>query len=254
MSGEDRDCPESNDELPRMSLLDHLDELRRRILVAVLAVFVGFLVSWFFAKPIFNWLSVPLVQFLPEGEKLAFTSLIDPFMLYIKVALLAGIFIASPVVLWQVWLFIAPGLYSRERRVAVPFLLATTFFFLAGGYFGYQVAFPMVCRFLLDVGSEFRQVITVREYFSMASKVILGMGLVFEMPVLILFFARLGVVTHRFLLKQFRYAVLGIFVIAAVITPTPDIATQSVFAVPMIALYLLGVLVAWIFGKRAAAG
>lgn len=253
MRGEEREPTAGDDELPRMSLLDHLDELRRRIGVAALAVFVGFLACWYFAKPIFNWLSIPLTQFLPEGEKLAFTGLIDPFMLYIKVALLAGIFLASPVVLWQVWLFIAPGLYSRERRIAIPFLVATTFFFVAGGYFGYKVAFPMVCRFLLDVGSEFRQVITVREYFSMASKVILGMGLVFEMPVMILFLARLGVVTHRFLLKQFRFAVLGIFIVAAIITPTPDIATQSVFAVPMIALYLLGVLVAWLFGKRPPA-
>lgn len=253
MRGEEREPAAGDDELPRMSLLDHLNELRRRIGVAMLAVFVGFLACWYFAKPIFNWLSIPLTQFLPEGEKLAFTGLIDPFMLYIKVALLAGIFLASPVVLWQVWLFISPGLYSRERRIAIPFLLATTFFFVAGGYFGYKVAFPMVCRFLLDVGSEFRQVITVREYFSMASKVILGMGLVFEMPVLILFLARLGVVTHTFLLKQFRFAVLGIFVTAAIITPTPDIATQSVFAVPMIALYMLGVLVAWLFGRRPPA-
>ncbi len=253
MNREARRSDASDDELPRMSLLDHLDELRRRIGVSALAVFGGFLACWYFAKPIFNWLSVPLTQFLPEGEKLAFTGLIDPFMLYIKVALLAGIFLASPVVLWQVWLFIAPGLYKSERRIAIPFLLATTVFFVAGGYFGYRVAFPMVCRFLLEVGSEFRQVITVREYFSMASKVILGMGLVFEMPVMILFLARLGVVTHRFLLKQFRFAVLGIFVVSAIITPTPDIATQSVFAVPMIVLYLLGVLVALLFGKRSPA-
>lgn len=250
MREEQRQPLAAEDELPRMSLLEHLDELRRRLAVSAAAVFVGFLACWYFAKPIFNWLSVPLTQFLPEGEKLAFTGLIDPFMLYIKVALLAGIFVASPVVLWQVWLFIAPGLYRHERRIAIPFLLATTFFFVAGGYFGYKVAFPMVCRFLLEVGSEFRQVITVREYFSMASKVILGMGLVFELPVLILFLARLGVVTHTFLLKQFRFAVLAIFIVAAIITPTPDVATQSVFAVPMIALYLLGVGVAWLFGKR----
>lgn len=250
MRDEEVQSSAADDELPRMSLLEHLDELRRRLAVAAVAVFVGFLTCWYFAKPIFHWLSIPLTQFLPEGERLAFTGLIDPFMLYIKVALLAGIFLASPVVLWQVWLFIAPGLYRHERRIAVPFLLTTTFFFVAGGYFGYKVAFPMVCRFLLEVGSEFRQVITVREYFSMASKVILGMGLVFELPVLILFLARLGVVSHTFLLRQFRFAVLGIFVVAAVITPTPDIATQSVFAVPMIALYLLGVGVAWLFGRR----
>ena len=238
------------EDLPRMSLLEHLEELRRRLARALLAILVGFLGCWYFAKPIFAWLSRPLTQFLPAGDKLAFTGLVDPFMLYIKVALLAGIFVASPVVLLQLWLFIAPGLYRKERRVALPFIFFTTAFFLAGGYFGWAVAFPMVCRFLLKVGEDFRQVITVNEYFAMASKVILGLGLVFEMPVLILFLARLGVVTHRFLLRQFRYAVLVIFVLAAVITPTPDIATQSVFAVPMIGLYLLGTLVAWAFGKK----
>lgn len=242
--------PANDEDLPKMTLLEHLDELRRRIGVSLIAVLVGFLVCWYFAPKIFAWLAMPLVQFLPEGEKLAFTGLIDPFMLYVKVALLAGIFVASPVVLLQLWLFVAPGLYRHERRVAVPFLVFTTLFFLAGGYFGWAVAFPAVCRFLLSVGKDFRQVITVNEYFSMASKVILGLGLVFELPVLILFLSRLGVVDHRFLLRHFRYAVLAIFVIAAVITPTPDIATQSVFAAPMIVLYLLGVVVAWIFGRR----
>jgi len=241
---------ESEEDLPKMTLLEHLDELRRRLGVALLAVFVGFLVCWYFAKDIFAWIARPLTQFLPAGDKLAFTGLIDPFMLYIKVALLAGIFVASPVVLFELWLFVAPGLYRRERRLLIPFLFFTTLFFVAGGYFGYAVAFPMVCRFLLQVGSDFRQVITVNEYFSMASKVILGLGLVFEMPILILFLARIGVVTHKFLIRHFRYAVLAIFILAAVITPTPDIATQSVFAVPMILLYLLGVLVAWLFGKR----
>lgn len=242
--------PGEEEELPKMTLLEHLDELRRRIAVSLAAVFVGFLVCWYFAPAIFAWLALPITQFLPEGEKLAFTGLIDPFMLYVKVALLAGVFVASPVVLYQVWLFVSPGLYRRERRIVAPFVLVTTVFFLAGGYFGWAVAFPAVCRFLLAVGKDFRQVITVNEYFSMASKVILGLGLVFELPVLILFLARLGVVTHRFLLRHFRYAVLAIFIVAAVITPTPDVATQSIFAVPMIVLYLLGVLVAWIFGKR----
>ena len=241
------------EELARMTLLEHLDELRRRIAWSLLAIVAGFLVCWSFAKPIFAWLERPILQFLPEGERLAFTGLIDPFMLYVKVGLLAGVFAASPVVLHQVWLFIAPGLYRSERRVVVPFVLFTTFFFLLGGYFGYAVAFPMVCRFLLEVGAEFRQVITVNEYFSMASKVILGLGVVFELPVLILFLARLGIVDHRFLLRHLRYAVIIIFVLAAVITPTPDVATQSVFAVPMVGLYLIGVLVAWLFGKRKPA-
>lgn len=245
---EDQAAPE---ELPRMTLLEHLEELRKRLLVSLVALFLGFLLCWNWARPIFAFLEKPLTQFLPEGEKLAFTGLVDPFMLYVKVAALAGVFVASPVILHQAWLFLSPALYRNERKIATLFIVVTTVFFALGGYFGYAVAFPMVCKFLLNVGRDFRQVITINEYFSMASKVILGLGLVFELPVVILFLARLGVVTHRMLLRYFRYAVLIVFVIAAIITPTPDIATQSIFAVPMIALYLFGVLVAWIFGKRS---
>lgn len=240
----------NGDDLPRMTLLEHLDELRKRLLWSIVAIFVGFLLCWYWAQPIFRWMSVPITQFLPAGEKLAFTGLVDPFMLYMKVALLAGIFVASPVVLWQFWLFVSPALYKHERRIMVPFVFFTTAFFLAGGYFGYKIAFPMVVRFLLTVGQDFRQVVTINEYFSMASKVILGLGLVFELPVLIMLLARFGIVTAKFLLKYFRFAVLIIFIIAAVITPTPDIPTQCVFALPMIVLYLLGILVAWLFGKK----
>jgi sec-independent protein translocase protein TatC len=171
-------------------------------------------------------------------------------MLYIKVALLSALFVASPFLLLQLWLFLRPGLYQRERRLAVPFVVFTSLFFLAGGLFGYVVAFPMVVNFLLGVGEDFKQVVTIQAYFSMMSKILLGLGLVFEMPMLMFFLARLGVVTAMQLLKGFRWAVLGIFVTAAIITPTPDIATQTVFAVPMILLYLLGVVVAAIFGRR----
>ncbi len=233
-----------------MTLIEHLEELRARLMWSIVAVFVGFLLCWYWAQPIFAWMAMPITQFLPAGEKLAFTGLVDPFMLYMKVALLAGVFVASPVVLWQFWLFVSPALYRHERRLVVPFVTLTTVFFLSGGYFGYKVAFPMVVKFLLSVGKDFRQVITINEYFAMASKVILGLGLVFELPVLIMVLARFGIVTAKLLLKYFRFAVLIIFIIAAIITPTPDIPTQCVFALPMIGLYLLGVLVAWLFGKK----
>ncbi len=236
-------------ELPRMTLLDHLDELRRRILHSAIALFVAFLGCWFVSRQIFEWLAVPINRFLPAGERLAFTALADPFMLYIKVALLAAIFVSSPVILLEVWLFLRPGLYRHERRLAVPFIIFCTIFFVCGGYFGYRVAFPMVVRFLLSVGQDFRPVITVQTYFAMMSKILLGLGLVFEMPMLIFFLARIGVVTARQLLRWLRYAVLAIFIIAAVITPTPDVATQTVFALPMILLYLIGVLVAALFGR-----
>jgi len=243
------DIDEGSEALPRMTLLEHLDELRRRLFSAVITIFVAFLACWYFAPIIFDWLSRPIMRFLPDGELLAFTALADPFLLYIKVALLSAIFIASPVLLTQVWLFLRPGLYQRERRLAFPFIVFTTLFFVAGGYFGYRVAFPMVVKFLLGVGEGFRPVITIQTYFSMMSKILLGLGLVFEMPMLIFFLARLGIVTAGQLLRWFRWAVLMIFVIAAIITPTPDVATQTVFAVPMIALYLLGVVVAWAFGR-----
>ena len=241
---------DSGEELSRMTILEHLEELRKRIMWSIAAVIGGFLLCWYWAEPLFAWMAVPITQFLPAGEKLAFTGLVDPFMLYMKVALLAGIFVASPVILWQFWLFVSPALYRHERSIVVPFVVLTTVFFLSGGYFGYKIAFPMVVKFLLSVGQGFRQVITINEYFSMASKVILGLGLVFELPVLIMVLARFGIVTPKFLLKYFKFAVLVIFIIAAIITPTPDIPTQCVFAIPMIGLYLLGVLVAWIFGKK----
>lgn len=238
------------DELPRMTLLDHLDELRRRILYSVIALFVAFLGSWYFAPTIFGWLERPILDVLPAGEQLAFTELSGPFMLYIKVALLTAIFVASPFLLLQLWMFLRPGLYQRERRLAAPFIIFTTLFFVAGGYFGYLVAFPMVVRFLLGVGQDFKQVVTIGTYFSMMSRILLGLGLVFEMPMLIFFLARLGIVSAGQLIRWFRWAVLLIFVVAAIITPTPDVATQTVFAVPMILLYLLGVLVAALFGKK----
>ena len=170
--------------------------------------------------------------------------------MYFRVALLAGTLAASPILLWQVWLFISPALYRREKRWVFPFVFFGVVFFLSGCAFAYYEAFPLVVGFLIGVGKPFQAVITINEYVSMASKLILGLGLCFEMPILVFFLARLGIVSERWLLSKFKYAVLIIFIIAAVITPTPDIATQCVFALPMIALYLLGIAIAWIFRKR----
>ncbi|HEU5162213.1 MAG TPA: twin-arginine translocase subunit TatC [Thermoanaerobaculia bacterium] len=235
--------------LPRMSFLEHLEELRRRILISVVAVIVAFAVCWSFAPEIFEWLQAPIKPLL-KGETLAYTRLAAPFFLYMKAAFLAGLFLASPVILWQLWRFIAPGLYRRERLYAAPFIIFSTLFFVAGGYFGHRVVLPMAAAFFLELGENFQQVITIDDYFAVASKLILGMGLVFEMPTLIFFLARLGIVTPKFLLKKFKYAVLIIFIIAAIITPTPDPVTQSALAVPMILLYLLGVGIAMLFGKK----
>ena len=239
-----------SEDLPRMTLIEHLDELRRRLVVCLISVLVAFFACWYASPAIFSWLARPIDRYLPEGTSLAFTALADPFMLYVKVALLAAIFVASPVLLTQVWLFLKPGLYRRERRLAIPFIFFTSLFFLAGGLFGYEIAFPMVVKFLLGVGEDFQPVVTIQSYFSTLSKTLLGLGLVFELPMLIFFLARLGLVTAGLLVRWVRWAILVIFIVAAVITPTPDVATQTVFAVPMIVLYFLGVLVAWLFGKK----
>src|SRR2546423_15275292 len=172
-------------------------------------------------------------------------------MLYMKVALFAGVFLASPVILWQLWLFIAPGLYKRERRYAAPFIIFASLFFIAGGYFGYRVLLPGTCAFFLETGRQFKQMIKADEYFSFASTIILATGLVFETPILIFFLARLGIVTPAFLLQKFKYAVVLAFIIAAVVTPTPDMVMQTALALPMIGLYLLGIGIAWAFGKKA---
>jgi len=240
--------PES--ELPKMTFLDHLEELRKRLLVSLIAVAAGFLICWAFAEPIFAKLQEPLVKFFAPGDKLAYTRLTAPFFLYMKVAFFAGLFLASPVILLQLWLFIAPGLYKKERRLAAPFIIFGTLFFIIGGYFGYHYLLPATCSFFVETGKQFKQMVTVDDYFSFASMIILATGVVFETPIIIFFLARLGIVTPAFLLQKFKYAVVLSFIIAAIVTPTPDMVTQSALAIPMILLYLIGVAVAFLFGKK----
>ena len=253
MSATDPAPTGAEEELPRMTFLEHLEELRKRLVVSVLAVAAGFLLCWWRSKEIFHFLSRPVLSALPQGTKLAYTQLTEPFMIYINVALIAGVFLASPVILHQVWLFVAPGLYRHEKKWVAPFIFLSVAFFVGGGYFGYAVGFPMVAQFLVSTGEDFTPVIKIEDYLDLVTKILFGMGLVFETPILIFFLARMGVVTERWLLAKFRYAVLIIFIIAALITPTPDIPTQCAFALPMCALYLLGVLMAWVFKKKPTA-
>ena len=237
-------------DLPRMTFLEHLEELRKRLFVCALAIAAGFLLCWWKAPEIFRILQAPVLEVLPKGTKLAYTQLTEPFMLYINIALLAGVFVASPVILYQIWLFVAPGLYRHEKKWAGPFVVLTCAFFVGGGVFGLKIAFPMVAKFLVSTGEDFMPVLKIDDYLDILSKTLIGMGICFETPIVIFFLARMGVVTEKWLLLKFRYAVLIIFVIAALITPTPDIPTQCAFALPMIALYLLGVLMAWLFKKK----
>jgi sec-independent protein translocase protein TatC len=240
-------------ELRKMSFLEHLEELRKRLIVSFIAIGGAFIGCWYVADRIFIWIQQPLVMFLPPGDqKLAYTHLTEPFMLYMKVAFFSGIFVASPIIMWQVWRFISPGLYKRERRYAAPFIIFASLFFLLGGYFGYRVILPGACAFFVETGKHggFKQMIKVDEYFSFASTLILAAGAVFETPILIFFLARLGVVTPAFLLQKSKWAIVLSFIIAAIITPSPDMVNQTLLAVPMIALYFLGVGVAYVFGKK----
>ena len=244
------DAEEPERELRKMSFLEHLEELRKRLLISILAILGAFLLCWNYADWIFGLLEQPLAKFLPKGGKLVYTTLTEPFMLYMKVAFFGGIFVASPIIMFQLWKFISPGLYKRERRYAAPFIIFATLFFVLGGYFGWRVILPGACDFFLKTGKQFTQMIKADEFFSFASKMILASGLVFETPILIFFLARLGIVTPAFLMQKFKYAIVLAFIIAAIVTPSPDMVNQTLLALPMIALYLLGVGIAWAFGKK----
>jgi len=232
-----------------MTFLEHLDELRKRIFYSIIVLIGAVIPAWFFSKPLYRILAHPVTQFLPEGKKLAFTSLTAPFMLYIKVSFLAAIFLTAPFLFLQLWLFIAPGLYQKEKKYVIPFVLFTTVFFSGGAVFAYFVVFPFACNFFLGLGADFDPVITVDQYFSLALRVILGIALVFEMPTLSFFLAKIGLITAKMMIKYFKYAVLVVFIIAAIITPTPDMVTQSIIAVPMLGLYGISILIALVVGK-----
>ncbi len=235
----------------KMTFLDHLDELRRRIVISVLALVVAFAACFTFAQRIFDFLMTPLRNALPEGGELIATAVPEIFMLYLKMAFFAAIFVASPVLLTQVWLFISPGLYMHEKRFAVPFIFFGTGFFLGGAAFGHYIVFPYAARFLTNFGGESIEILlTVSAVFTFYSKFILGMGAVFEIPTVVFLLSRLGLITPRFLWSKFKYAILIIFIIAAIITPTPDVVTQSLLAFPMIGLYLLSIGIAAVFGKK----
>ncbi len=232
-----------------MSLLEHLEELRKRLTWSIASMAVAFVPCWIWVREIFAFLERPLQEIRP-GEKLVFLGLADPFLLYFKVAALAALFLAAPFILYQLWGFVAPGLYRKEKLYLAPFLLFGTLFFLGGGAFAYYVAFPMAADFLLKMGEGFEMQLAVERYFSFLMTMILGLGMMFELPIVILVLSALGVVTPGFLLRHFRWAVLIIFVVAAIITPTPDIVNLCVFAVPTLLLYLLGIAAAYVMAPK----
>jgi sec-independent protein translocase protein TatC len=226
-----------------MSLLEHLEELRQRLIRGVIGLLMATGMSFLWAPEICRFFAQPIYRFLPPGTKLVFLSVTDPFLLYFRTALIFGAFLVCPYWLWEIWGFVAPGLYPRERRWAGPFVILGWMFFLAGGAFGYTVAFPAAVEFLLQVpGDDFLPMIAADRYYSFLLTILLGLGLMFELPVLLVLLAKLGIVSSRFLFRHFRHAILVIVLVSAVITPTSDLVNLALFAVPTTALYLLGAL------------
>ena len=236
------------EEMIGMSFLQHLDELRRRIIYSSLYVVAGLGVCWGFHERIFAIMQKPIMSALAShhlDQKLVYLNPTDPFNMYLKISFLAGIFVASPFVLYQVWAFIAPGLYRNERRYVMPFMFSTVGLFLAGGYFGYKMVYPTALDFLIAFSGQFTPMITISEYTNLFLTIIGGLGIVFEMPILVFFLALMGILSAGWMWRNFRYSILVIFIIAAIITPTTDIMNMCIFAAPMIVLYLASIGVAW---------
>jgi sec-independent protein translocase protein TatC len=232
----------SNENGARMSFLEHLEELRSRLIRAVLAIFVAFLLCLVFAERVFSLLAAPIARLLPHGSTLIFTALQDPFFIYLKVSFIAGIFVALPYVLYQLWKFVSPGLYDRERKMAVPFITLATLLFYTGALFAYFIVFPAAFKFFLSYQTpELKAMLSIREYVSLVMALMLAFGAVFETPIVIVFLGLLGIFNSGQLKRGRRYFVVIAFVIGAVLTPTPDVINQTLMAVPMLLLYEIGI-------------
>jgi len=232
----------------KMTFLEHLDELRKRIMHSLVSVLITFVVAWIFHEEIFHFLRIPIDRVV---DNLHVTRPTEPFTIYLKVSFVAALFLAIPYILFQVWLFIAPGLYRKEKTYFVPFLMSSTVLFLLGGTFAYFVVLPPALNFLLiEFGKDFVPIITAVEYFNFELIILIGMGAIFQMPVLVAFLSIFGMVTPRFLWKNFRYAFLLIVIVAAILSPTTDPFNLFIWSGPMVLLYLISIMVSWIFKRR----
>ncbi len=232
-----------------MSFLEHLEELRQRLLRSIYSIFATTAFCFYYRDTIYAYLARPLTDALHAmhmPDKLVYTNPVDPFNLYIKLSIMGGIFLASPFILWQLWLFISPGLYRHEKRYVWPFVLLTSGLFLSGGFFAYKLALPKALWFLVEFGQQFQAMVTINEYWDLAISIMLAVGLVFELPVLILLLSVFGIVTPRFLWRNFRYAVLITAVVAAAIVPTNDMASIFVVWIPLVGLYILSIGLSWL--------
>jgi len=235
----------------KLPLTAHLQELRKRLIFSFIAIGVGFALCYTFADSIFNILAAPLMKVMPKGGSLIFISVAEAFFTYMKVAFIAGLILTSPFILYQIWAFVAPGLYQKEKKYVVPFVLGGSFFFAMGVLFGYFVAIPIGFKFLLGYATDFiKPMPSMKEYLSFSIKFLLAFGLVFEFPVVLVLLAKIGVVDAKKLARQRKYAILLIFIFAAVMTP-PDLISQVLMALPLMGLYELSIILSKFFGKKS---
>jgi sec-independent protein translocase protein TatC len=235
----------------KMPFTGHLEELRKRLIICCVAVGIAFFAAFGFKEDLFRILMRPLISALPPGQKMIFTGLPEAFFVYIEVSIIAGIMVAMPVLLYQMWLFVAPGLYTHEKSFLMPLVVLSTFFFLGGVLFAYLVVFPFAFKYLVSFETDFvRPLPAMREYLNLVSALMLAFGLIFELPLVLTMLARFGMITDLFLRKNRKYAVLLAFVAAAIFTPTPDVFNQCLMAGPIIILYEVSIWGAKLFGKK----
>src|ERR1700687_5073954 len=237
----------------QMTFFEHLVELRKRIINSLIAIAIGAFIGVYIAKYIINYVTHPMLKALSDAHlepKLIYTHPAGFFNLIITLGIYIGIVLASPVVLYHIWLFVAPALYKHERSAITGFLFSTVFLFLAGIAFGYFVTLPYILKFLVSFQGPVVPMISINEYFDLTLLVLLGLGLVFELPILIFFLSLFGIVTPKFLWKNFRYAILIIAIVAAIVTPTPDAMTMLIFMAPMVGLYFVGIAVSAVVTRR----
>jgi sec-independent protein translocase protein TatC len=230
----------------------HLKELRDRLVVCVIAVGIAFIISYAFKERIFAFLMQPFVQVMPAGSSFIFTNVTEAFITYFKIAIVAALFLGSPVLLYEIWMFVVPGLYEKEKNYVYPFIIFGSLLFVAGALFCYFIVMPVLFRFFVGYASEFVVPMpSLKEYMSLALKLLITFGFIFLMPLVAYYLSKAGIINYRLLSSKRRYAILGIFVLSAIITP-PEMTSQLLIVAPLIGLYEVSIIIARIFGKKRA--